>query len=165
MSLADLPHRFRDSTSDWRSRLRTWRSDVQADPSLLWRTPAIRITLWILFGGLLYWSVASGVSTISGGFDGDAQRERTATLFVACTEPACLHAATVTRPISFREWPLTCQRCGKASVQRGKPCGDCRRWFAPADAACPHCAAAAKLRKPIEKPRRSTDPDDAEDDW
>ncbi|MFO0840448.1 MAG: hypothetical protein U1D55_18220 [Phycisphaerae bacterium] len=168
MSFSDLPHQVRESTSDWRERLRAWRAEVREDPTLLWRTPLIRAGGWAILGLVSCVIVGRAVSVLSAEFREDSGRARTATLYVACTNPACLYSTTIVQPINFSQWPIKCEKCGGLTVRRAGLCEKCRHWFAllPENPpGCPYCAAQAARDKKPEKPKKKTNPDDEEDGW
>ena len=171
-SLPDLPHRVRESLADWPTRFRQWRDDLRKDPSLLWRTTAVRILLWLALGTALLVGLRSGINALTPGVRGVHVEEPTpyATLYVACTNPACRHQFVSKQPMDFDDWPLTCPKCGQPTVYRAQLCPVCRQWFATAPgqpAECPFCAERQKATDEPERigPELPTNPDDAEDPW
>jgi predicted RNA-binding Zn-ribbon protein involved in translation (DUF1610 family) len=149
--LADLPHRVRDEWQALPGRWRAWRADFDEDPTLIWRTPVVRIIGIVILGiGLLLlgqWLI-TGLSPTSGG--AFAEATPTATLYVACTNTQCRHHFTITTPMDFDEWPVTCPECGEKTAYRASRCPDCGQWFAVvpgAAKACPHCAAREAARE------------------
>lgn len=172
ISLSDLPHLIREYLEALPLRVRAWRDRVRQDPSALWRSPAVRIALWIILGVLTYFAVATLIRMLTPGpARGDTHEVATPTalLRVACTRTSCLHAATIERPRSFRDWPVRCDACGSEAMYRARACPECRRWFATAPGApdaCPHCAAR-KQAVPVRPASEAapTSSDDEEDGW
>ncbi len=152
---------------------RQWREDLKEDPSLFWRTALVRIAIWIILGIAI---LVGGQLLINSMRPSDAARgERAsatalATLYVACTHAECLAAFTSKQPMSFREWPLACEKCKRQSAYRAQICAACREWYATAPdqpLECPRCAAAARVKAEKErpKPKKKGSKDDEEDDW
>lgn len=170
-SFSDLPHRVRELLEDAPLRLRAWRDQLRQNPALLWHSAPARIILWIALGVATYFAVAALIRTLTPGpLRGDTFETATPTalLRVACTHPACLHAATVERPRSFNDWPIRCDVCGRSAAYRARACPDCRRWFANPPGApvqCPHCAARKQPPPATTEPRRQPDRNDDEDGW
>lgn len=169
-SAADLPHRVRQFLADAPAAWSRWRRDLAANPALLWRTPAARLAAWVVLGAAIIILARVGVAVLSPGASGSAFVEptRTATLYVACTNPECLRSAIVQQPMNFDGWPLTCAACGAPSVYRARLCPTCRSWYATIPGKppiCPACAAASARPPPDAQTKRPTDPDDEEDDW
>ncbi|MBU0617795.1 MAG: hypothetical protein KKI02_08770, partial [Planctomycetes bacterium] len=48
--LADLPDRVREQSEEVKASFRQWWSDMQEDPSLLWRTTIVRVLFWVILG-------------------------------------------------------------------------------------------------------------------
>lgn len=171
LSLADVPHRLRDFLGSLPQRWQTWREGLREDPALLWHGPVPRLAGIILFGLLLIvglrWLVAAATpaSTVS------VFEEATpwATLYVACTNPACWAAYSTRQPMDFKTWPLKCEKCGQMTVYRAQVCPTCRNWYATPPGGvntCPRCAekkaADQRQAEPTAPTKKS---DDAEDPW
>jgi hypothetical protein len=115
------------------------------------------------------WAVTWFVAGLTPGGTQFAERTPWATLYVACTNPACRATYSTQKALDFDEWPLTCERCGQATVYRASRCPKCKAWFATAPGeqpACPHCAARRLREEAIDtevRPRPTGD--DAEDPW
>ncbi|MFQ5807967.1 MAG: hypothetical protein ACE5I3_16095 [Phycisphaerae bacterium] len=167
--LADLPHRIRAQTAELKANLRQWWADLRQDPSLLWRTTAIRISFWLTLGICALVAVRALSRSLLPHGEADAEQVTPlAILYVACTNTACYGSYTTRQPMDFDAWPLTCRECSQQTVHRAKLCAKCRNWYAtaPGDlAGCPFCAAA-EPEQPAETPQtRPVDRDDAEDPW
>lgn len=168
--LTDLPHAVREYLVELPVAWRRWREDLSNDHTLFWRTPAVRIALWILLGVALLIGLRSLISFFApagAGRDFTAATP-TATLYVACTNPQCLHTEAVQRPMDFKDWPLTCTACGVESVYRASLCDRCRNWYAVAPGKpdlCPACAARDAKAAPVVEQVGPKNPDDEEDDW
>ncbi len=168
--LADLPHLVREFFVELPAAWRRWREELSNDPMLFFRTPLIRIGLWILLGALLFIGLRTAIAFFAPPAAGRdfAEPTPTATLYVACTNPQCLHAHTVQQAMDFKAWPLACPRCGVASVYRASICDRCRNWYAIVPGkpdVCPTCAAREAKAAPVAEKFGPTNPDDEEDDW
>lgn len=170
--LADLPHRARAWLACLPVRWRAWRAEFRWQPGALWGSPALRVTVVSLAGVcillLAQWVVGRKYPAVADPF---AQKPtRWAVLYVACTDPECRATGTTRQDISFAGWPLKCERCGKLTVYRARPCAECRQRYAVAPngpQGCPFCAAAktakaAEGARPVTKSKSS---DDEEDRW
>ena len=169
-SLADLPHRFRAQLIELRLGFRRVRSDLRADPGMLWRNPAARLFGWIALGV----AVLLGTHAVIGHYVGAGSRSAEqptlmATLYVACTNPACRATGTIERPRDFSAWPVRCDKCGQMSAYRAtETCPKCGRRYATAPgqpAGCPFCAEASQPATQTRTTPRSTDPNNLEDGW
>ncbi|MBK9126967.1 MAG: hypothetical protein IPM13_04115 [Phycisphaerales bacterium] len=168
--LQDVPHLLRDRLDALPDRWAAWREAFREDPALLFRTPAFRILLWIVGGLILLFAAQALIRGLTPpGAQGAGERATPwAVLYVACSDPACLHATSTRQARDFKAWPLTCEQCGKRTVYRAAQCATCARWFAvgPGEAAvCPHCARTAPAAKAPEPPKPQRRSDDAEDPW
>lgn len=167
--LSDLPHRLRERVADLQSDLRRWRADLREDPSLLWRTTAVRVLLWLTVGVCALvgvWYLTTGL--LPAGERGEPeQATHLATLYVACTNPFCYTSYITRQPMDFDGWPLACRECGQRTVYRAKLCPTCHRWYATVPGApnqCPFCAVP-QTDEPERPEPLPSDPDDAEDPW
>ena len=169
-SLANLPHKLRQNIAEWPVKLRQWRSELREDPTLFWRTPLVRVGLWVSLG-IVAIVVASWLTSALTPRGGGEFREPTpmATLYVACTNPDCRATNTVELPMDFGDWPLKCDKCGQESVYRAHLCPTCKHWFATAPGEppeCPFCAAKRAAAQPVEPaPTGPVNADDEEDPW
>jgi hypothetical protein len=191
-SLAELTHRLREGFAARRAAWREWRSTVRQEPGRLWHSPLTKIGLLLVLALTavlaLQWL---GGALIPGGLSWSYAQEgtREATLFVACTNPACRASYTTHQPRDFRDWPLRCKKCGEETVYRATRCPTCRQWYAmspgshpsslisdpsslisgggSAASLCPFCAAKQAEQKPVEAapPQAPQHTDDAEDPW
>ena len=171
-NLAELPIAIQRQLALVPVSYRQWREDLRADHTLFWRTPAVRIAIWVAAGLVLLVGLLSLIGRLAPADADSAFVEATpmATLYVACTQPQCLFSFTTQQDMDFNRWPLTCTKCGGESVYRAKLCPRCRTWFATAPNmpdACPRCAArdAAKASVADGPKKKSAHPDDDEDDW
>jgi hypothetical protein len=126
----------------------------------------VRLILWALLGIGLFFGMKQVIAWMTpAAADRNAEPPTPwAVLYVACTNPDCHASKTTRQPPDFRGWPLTCGRCGQASVRRATLCPRCGTWVAPEGAACWRCAALQSATQP--RPRvRSANPDDDEDGW
>ena len=143
--LADLPDRIREQSAEVKVSLHQWWSNVQEDPSLLWRTMIVRVLLWLVLG-ICAFLVVRGLSRSllpAGPAASSEVPAPQATLYVACVNPVCLEACTTQQSMDFSAWPLTCRKCAQQTVYRAKPCRKCRQWYATAPGnpdRCPFCA-------------------------
>lgn len=168
-SAADLPHQAREAVLGFRERYRAWQLEVKDDPTLLWRTPAIRITFYLILGIAILFAARWATHTlVDAGASVDPAKKK-ATLFVACTNPECLKSGNSSVAMDFKEWPLKCDTCGQPTVYRATLCKVCRNWYAIAPAGtdgCPFCRKKAAAAKPTTKPKaKAANGDDAEDGW
>ena len=171
LSFAVLPHRLRERLAEWPARWRAWRADLREDPAKLVRGPVPRLVGLVLLGLIvvlgLHWLI-SGLASSALALP-EAKAVPLATLYVACTNPACRAEYTTRQPMDFKAWPLKCAKCGAPTVYRASLCPTCRHWYAVAlgqPPACPHCAAkaaAAASQPSSPDPKKSRD--DAEDPW
>lgn len=167
--LANLPHRVRAQTTDFKANLRQWRADLRENPRLLWRTAAVRICFWLILGLCAFLLVRAVTTSLFP--TGQARPEPPtplATLYVACTNPDCYNSYTDRQPMSFDAWPLTCRKCGRQTVYRAKPCRICRRWYATPPGMPDEChfCVAREPEEPPEPPQPGPiDLDDREDGW
>ncbi len=171
-SLAELPHRLREGAAGLRAGWREWREGVRQEPGRLWHSPLTKIGLLIVLALVavlaLQWF---GSALVPGGLSWRLEEEGTpwATLYVACTNPACRANYTTQQARDFKSWPLKCEKCGQETVYRATRCPDCRHWYAPAPGGapfCPFCAEKKAEQKPIEAPPAPIKKtDDSEDPW
>jgi hypothetical protein len=164
LSLADLPHRVRATLAAWQERWRESRADLRPTPERV-RAALMRIGLPVL-AILALVAAVRWLTTLAqpGGRAVSEEATPTATLFVACTDAGCRAEYTVQRARDFEDWPLTCERCGRAAVERATLCRQCRGWYAGSQA-CPHCAARAAGAQSTTAPAPHKRADDAEDPW
>jgi hypothetical protein len=173
LRLADLPHRLRAELAELPQLFREWREGFREDPAAFWHGPIPRIIGWTVFGALAiaaaFW-VTRLVTPGGSAVFGEAATS-SATVYVACTNPACRAAYSVRVPMDFDDWPMRCEECGQDTVYRARRCTKCRppRWYATPPGSpdqCPFCAQADHSAEPRETPdvpsRRS---DDDEDPW
>lgn len=167
--LAQWTHHVRESLAAWPAQFRQWREELRHDPTLLWRTAAVRVGFWLLLGiGALLgasWLSRALVPRAGGGFE---EATPLATLHVVCTNAACRKQFTTRQPMNFADWPLTCPDCNQLSVYRATLCSTCGTWFAVAPggpSGCPACAARAAPPPPPPAPEQPKNLDDLEDPW
>jgi hypothetical protein len=172
-TLIKLSQHARKRFGSWRVRFGEWRQELREHPSLFWRTPAVRITLWVIAAITLLAGIrwCQSAITRSGMDTSDEDETYWSMLYVACTRPDCRAEFTTRQPMDFHQWPLKCGRCGADSVYRAQLCPTCRKWFATAPGHapdCPFCAAqraASQPAHPVPNTSHPTNPDDAEDPW
>lgn len=170
-SASKLPHLIREKVGELGESVQTWKADLRENPAQFLASPLVRIPFWIVVGIVL---LLLGRAAISAWTPTQAGRNfeqatTTATVYVACTNPSCLHSFQAQVPMDWKKDPLTCSKCGQKSAVRATLCSKCRQWYAvPADraAGCPLCAAraAAAASKPTKK-KTAEHSDDAEDGW
>lgn len=168
--LAELPHRCRQWLAACPQRWHAWRADLREDPTLLWRTPVIRLGGLVLAGVVLLAVIQGLVGAFTpAGTPGAFQKAtRTATLYVACTNPDCLASFVVRQPMDFKDWPLACPRCDRQTAYRATVCQTCGHWFAVAPGGIPACPHCARRNADLAPPARRAPPassDDDEDPW
>lgn len=160
----------RTAWENWRADWKQWKQDVRDDPAVLFRTPGVRIGLLLAFGLLGLWGArVLSRSIVSPELLGaDARPTRVATLYVACAT-GCGYFEPISRPMDFKDWPMTCPKCSEKDVYRAKPCGRCRGWYAvrpgATDDGCPICRRAAQPKASAPVQSQPTDPHDREDGW
>lgn len=168
-SAAQLPHQAREAVRGFKDRYRQWREDLKEDPSLLWRTPAIRITFYLVLAVGLILAVRWGTNTLAGAGAANKEDVKKSTLYVSCTDPNCLKSFNATVAMDFKTWPLKCDQCGQLTVYRATLCKVCRNWYAVAPTGpdgCPFCRKRFDAAKPTTKPKaKPANSDDAEDGW
>lgn len=170
-SLTQLPHKVREATGDFRSNWSQWRRDVRANPSILLQSLPVRLAFWMLVAVAFFFVVTRIMTALAP--DASAGREEAtsvATIYVACSNPDCGRSQVANPRVDFKEWPMTCAACGKATVYRASMCRKCRNWIAAVPGHSPDCVPcrrAADAKRPATKPARkeSDDPDDVEDGW
>ena len=169
-SLVDLPHRIRDRLAALPEDWRAWRAATKEDPREFWRPLAVRVVAILIIGTVgvlaLGWAIDAFIPRLEGA---DQQAAPTATLYVACSDPNCGAAFTITRGLDFKDWPVTCPKCGQQTGYRATRCPVCRQWYSHAPGtpdACPQCArkAAAAQQNLPQRPQPSQGAD-AEDPW
>lgn len=172
--MARLPHRLREAVSGLPVRLRQWRADIRDDPWIIWRSPATRIGIWCALGLVLILIIQAGIDWTRPADVKQHLDKATpwTTLFVSCANPLCRHSFTAHTAMDFRNWPMSCEKCGARSVYRATRCTRCGQWYALAPGqgpGCPNCAerdarekAGREQAKPMERP---ANPDDAEDGY
>jgi len=169
--LSDLPHRLREHREQLLADLRRWGAEVREDPTLLWRTAAVRVGLWVVLGVVVLLTArALTRSLVSLAREGQGEQAApVAILRVACASTSCRHTYTSHQPMDFAAWPMVCPRCGQATVYRAKLCPKCHRWYGTVPGApkvCPLCSAPEAPGQPDEQPAPAPEnPDDAEDPW
>ncbi|MCH7884603.1 MAG: hypothetical protein IIC01_05070 [Planctomycetes bacterium] len=117
------------------SRARDWVDAVREEPSLIWRTPAVRYAVYGLAGVI----VLSGAMRLMRAFvpppPKGAQAAATSGDFhVVCTDPECETHFVIHRPFGFDDFPVSCPTCRKHSGAQARRCDSltCRgRWVAP----------------------------------
>jgi hypothetical protein len=172
-SLGEWPHRFREGLAGLRAGWREWREGVRQEPARLWHSPLTKIGLLIVLGLLAILAVQwFGSALVPGGLSWrlEDQATREATLFVACTNPACRASYTTQQPRDFKDWPLKCEKCGQQTVYRATHCRECRHWYALTPGGppgCPFCAQKRAEQKKLEAPPPPAPEksDDSEDPW
>ena len=168
-SAAELPHQAREAILGFKGRFHAWQAELKDDPTLLWRTPAVRIGLYLILGIALLLSVRWATHSLAGAGAGADPARKMATVFVACTNPECLKSGSARVAMDFKEWPLKCETCGQLTVYRATICKTCRNWYAVGPSGpegCPFCRKKAEANKPTTKPKAKTaNSDDAEDGW
>jgi hypothetical protein len=169
-SVGELVNRVREQLADVPATVAGYREAVKEDPARLLRSPIVRIGGWIVLGLavvlVVQWMV-SGLTPAAGR--GVEAPTPYATVYVACTNPACRAAFTARVERDFRDWPLSCEKCGQKSAYRAGRCATCRSWFATAPGQLPTCPECDR-RKAADAPKQATtqesgDRDDAEDPW
>lgn len=169
--LTDLPNTLRERIAEVPDTVRHWRDEIAREPTAVFQSPPVRIALWIVAGVVVLLTARGliGGLTLPGGGKGWEKATPWATLYVACTVPACRHTWSTQQPLDFKDWPLTCEKCRGPSGFRAALCSACRRWSAtPPGAAtgCPFCAEAAEKRAaPASQPSQKKRGDDEEDPW
>lgn len=167
--IAHLPHQVRERLAELPDRWRTVREGLRKDPARLWHSPVTRV----LAIAVILIAAAIGVVKLTsaltpGGKDRAEKPTAAATVYVACTNPACRASHTAHVPRDFKAWPLKCDKCGQQTAFRATLCRSCRQWFAVppgAAQACPFCAEREQAAAAASRPApRKTGPDD-EDPW
>ncbi len=169
--LAAIPHFLREQLEALPERWQNFRFTLRDNPEAILQSQYLRIGL-LVGGGLITIGLLQAlvVGLTPGGTDqAFVEATPTATLYVACTNPDCHAAYTITREMDFADWPLTCRDCGQQTVYRADRCKTCGKWFATppgATPACPHCAKP-DTPAPAETPTRTAprSHDDLEDPW
>ena len=127
-----------------RARMDEWTVAVRQEPALIWATPAVRYTVYVLGGLVAVYLLTWGV----GQFQPPeaAPLAETADFHVLCTAPGCGHHFIINEEFGFDDFPVPCSKCGKESGRRAvrcasKTCG--RRWVLPQvkddEYRCPYC--------------------------
>lgn len=127
--------------------LKAWLETVRAEPSLIWKTAAVRYTTYTVAGLMLFFVVSSLPTWIVGPPPVDAQPPAdTADFHVVCTNPACAAHFVVRRDKDFDSFPVQCLVCQQKSAAQAIRCmsDTCRgRWVAPSPSGdskvCPRC--------------------------
>ncbi len=130
-----------------REAVTDWITAVREEPRLLWETPAVRITTYVIGGLAFVWIAASLASSIVPPPPSGAKPiARTADFHVTCANPECHHHFVVHRPMGFRKFPIKCPDCNQEAGMRARRCNSdtCRgRWVpdrqSDGSTACPFC--------------------------
>jgi len=126
-----------------------WIAAVREEPRLLWATPAVRMTTYVIGGLALVWTAGWLASSLVPPPPANAKSAATTADFhVVCANPECYHHFVVHRPMGFRQFPITCPRCNQESGMRARRCNSdtCRGRWVPdrqpdGSTACPFCGA------------------------
>lgn len=170
-NLGELPHQIREQLLAAPERWRNFRDRLRDDPGAIFHSPVIRIVTLIVLGLILLLVTGWFVRGLTPPGPAGLTEEATpwAVLYVACTSPKCLAAASTRCARDFDAWPMKCEKCGDKSVYRAQTCAKCGQWFAASPgqpAACPHCARAAAKPEATPTPTRPAGKsDDDEDPW
>jgi len=127
-----------------------WVEAVRAEPSLIWKTVAVRYAAYGVIGLMLLTIISSIPTWVVGPPPADAKPvAETADFYVICTNPLCREHFVVRRDKSFKKFPVMCPKCGqKTGVHAHKCWSDtCRgKWVAPVkiekSLRCPECGHA-----------------------
>lgn len=169
--LTALVHRTRAGLEALPQTLREASRNLREDPGAVWHSPIVRIGVWCLVALLGIAGIQWFLAAVTPGGVGQLgeQPTSTATLYVACANPGCGASFSTRLPMTHRDWPIVCDRCGQKNAFRATRCPDCGGWAAnvPGESLrCPRCAQRAAATQPTPTTRRSTgDPDDADDGW
>jgi len=168
--IANLPHAVREHLAGLPDRWQTWREGFRQEPAALWRSPLTQIAVLVAVLVIILIAVTRLVGAIAppGGDRRVEPATPVATLYVACTNPACRASYTTRQPMSFKAWPLKCEKCGQMTVYRATLCKDCRRWYAVLPgmpAICPFCEEQKHAKAAATQPAKKSAADEDEDSW
>lgn len=111
-----------------------WLEACRNEPALIWRTPAVRIVVFVIAAVLLVKSVGWGFTLLAPGGAEPVPRAETADFHVVCTNPDCGKQFVINREFGFDDFPVTCPFCRKQSGASARNCNSttCKgRWVAP----------------------------------
>jgi len=103
-----------------RERFTAWGQACREEPSLIWQTPAVRYTTYVVGGLLASWLLVSVVNMFAP--QNATAPARTADFHVICTNTGCGHQFVVNRKFGFDKFPVVCPRCQKATGERAIRC-------------------------------------------
>jgi ribosomal protein S27E len=129
--LAQAIDAFREWLPTVRVRFNEWFYACREEPVLIWHTPAIRYTTYVLVAFISAWLISYTVDLFAPGGPSPQPRARTADFHVVCT--GCGHHFVINRKFSFDDFPVKCPKCGKLTGQPAMQCFSDRckgRWVA-----------------------------------
>ncbi len=137
---------LRDRAPLMKDRVADWVADARQEPALVWETPAVRYTAYVLGGLMLLW-VASGLAGSIAPIPTNAEPQATSADFhVVCSDKWCGQHFVINRRFGFSKFPVPCAKCGKRTGVRSRRCHSqtCDgRWVAPLTTddglRCPQC--------------------------
>ena len=132
-----------------RARAAAWLAAARSDPSLIWRTPAVRYVSYGLVAAVLFVAMRAGMGMFTTPLPPDAGSHATSGDFhVVCSSETCRNHFVIHRDFGFDDFPVECAKCRKTTGLVARRCYSAKcsgRWVAPrrrgATRACPQCGS------------------------
>ncbi len=139
-----------DAFKEWlpsaRQQVGEWAQACRAEPILIWHTPAVRYTVYVLAFVILAYAVSCLVWLASPGGPEPVPYAETADFHVICTDPSCGKHFVINREFDFDDFPVECIKCKKRSAYHAFRCFSetCQgKWVVPKSEndklVCPYC--------------------------
>ena len=126
---------LREHAPTLREGFSKWLEAVRAEPVLVWQTPAVRYTVYVLGGLLLAWFLSTAATLVTPPPPIGAREVATSADFhVICSDPYCRKHFVIRRAFGFSSFPVRCPHCEQSTGLRALPCtdDDCtHRWVLP----------------------------------
>ena len=138
---------LREGWPSVRAHFNEWKEAVREEPRLIWQTPAIRYSVYVIAGVAAIWTLTWALSLMAPAEV--KPMARTADFHVLCTNPGCGNHFIINRKFGFDDFPVVCPKCQQRTGERAARCVSptCHgRWVVPVvregEYYCPICNAA-----------------------
>jgi hypothetical protein len=123
-----------------------WLEQVREEPRLLWETPAVRYGAYGVCALLALWALTTFIGWVQPPNTTVRPEATTADYHIICTGADCGHHFVVNRKFGFRDFPVECPKCKRATGFAARKCNsrDCNgAWVIPVPqddiSKCPRC--------------------------